>query len=328
MRSLLGKVGATMLVVAGLGSALGIAHAADDWPKKKPITIVFPYAAGPDALHRAMAADMEKTLGQTFIVENKPGAGGALGSGYVANAQPDGYTLLVAFPGPVANYAHTYSSLPYKPLEAFEYIGLITKADVGIVARKDFPANNLEELIAYLRAHPGEVSAAHPGIGSYGHMFELMLAEKADAKLRVVPYSAGTSAMIADLLSGSVDISATFYSSVFDQHVKEGNMKLLGIASAERSKTNPDAQTFKEVGIDLVANSWSGLVAPKGTPKEIVDKLNAAMNKYLESKEAAEAFANYYQEPAPITPEEFTEVVKKEEATWRPIIEKYEIRND
>jgi tripartite-type tricarboxylate transporter receptor subunit TctC len=274
-----------------------------------------------------MAADLEKQLGQTVIVENKPGGGGTVGMSYVAHAKPDGYTFVVGFPGPSANYTNTYSGLPYTPLEDFDYVSQITQGDMVVVARKDFPANTLDELIAYAKEHPGQVSAGHPGIGSYGHMIELMIAEKAGAELKIVPYQ-GTAPILVDLLSGALDVSTDFLSEAYTEHLKAGNMKALGIASPERNATFPDTPTFQQAGMDLVAPLWSGLLAPKGTPEDIIMKMNAAMANFLGSEEAKAAFAKNFQQAKSSTPEELRQMAIREEATWRDIIKKYDIRNN
>jgi tripartite-type tricarboxylate transporter receptor subunit TctC len=316
---------ATLAAAMSLG--IGAGAEAADWPNDKPISIVFPFPAGPDALVRMMAADLEKQLGQTVIVENKPGGGGTVGMSYVAHAKPDGYTFVVGFPGPSANYTNTYSGLPYTPLEDFDYVSQITQGDMVVVARKDFPANTLDELIAYAKEHPGQVSAGHPGIGSYGHMIELMIAEKAGAELKIVPYQ-GTAPILVDLLSGALDVSTDFLSEAYTEHLKAGNMKALGIASPERNATFPDTPTFQQAGMDLVAPLWSGLLAPKGTPEDIVMKMNAAMANFLGSEEAKAAFAKNFQQAKSSTPEELRQMAIREEATWRDIIKKYDIRNN
>jgi len=326
MRNLFKSLGVAALASAALLS-FGAMAEAGEWPTDKPIRIVFPFPAGPDFLVRMLAADLERQLGQTVIVDNKPGAGGTVGMSAVAHAKPDGYTFVAGYPGPSANYTNTYSELPYTPLEDFEYVGQITAGDMVVVARKDFPADTLEELIQYAHEHPGEVSAGHPGIGSYGHMIELMTAEKADAKLRIVPYQ-GTSPILVDLLSGSLDISTDFLSESYTEHLKAGSMKALGIATGKRNPNFPDVQTYQEAGIDLVATVWAGIMAPKGTPKDIIDKMNAAINTFLASDEARETFTKNYQNPSPSTPEEFAKLVVDEEALWRDIIKKYEIRNN
>ncbi len=319
-----------MLAAAGiaLGAMLTMGTAAQaEWPNDKPIRIVFPFPAGPDFLVRLMAEDLEEQLGQTVIVDNKPGAGGTLGMSSVAHARPDGYTFVVGFPGPSANYTNTYRDLPYTPLEDFDYVSQITHGDMVVVARKDFPAETLDELLAYAEEHPGEVSAGNPGIGSYGHMIELMISEQASADLKIVPYQ-GTAPTLVDLLSGSLDISVDFLSEAYTEHLKTGSLKALGIASAERNPDFPDAPTFQEAGVDLVAPLWSGILAPKGTPEDIIEKMNTAIANYLASDEAQEAFAKNYQRATSSTPEELRDMAIQEEATWRDIIEKYDIRNN
>ncbi|MEO1986292.1 MAG: tripartite tricarboxylate transporter substrate binding protein [Martelella sp.] len=329
MTTLFKTIGTAIAAAGAMCIALGptTAALAADWPDAKPIRIVFPFPAGPDFLVRMMAADLEEQLGQTVIVDNKPGAGGTIGMASVAHAKPDGYTFVVGFPGPTANYTNTYTGLPYTPLEDFDYVSQITHGDMVVVARADFPADDLGELLEYAKAHPGEVSAGNPGIGSYGHMIELMMSEQADADLKIVPYQ-GTAPTLVDLLSGSLDISVDFLSEAYTEHLKSGTMKALGIASAERNPDFPDVPTFQEAGVDLVAPLWSGILAPKGTPPAVIAQMNEAIANFLASEEAQAAFAKNYQRATSSTPEELQEMAIREEATWRDIIKKYNIRNN
>lgn len=316
----------TLTVALCLAAAGAVGALAADWPTAKPITLVMPFAAGSDFLARLVAGDLEKRLGQTIIFENRPGAGGAAGTGYGARQAPDGYTLIMAYPGPAANFTNTMKDLPYKPLDDFEHIAQISVGDIILAARKDFPANTLPELIEYMKANPGKVSAGNNGIGSYGHMIELAVAEKAGVDMKVVPYK-GSPAIVTDMLSGSVDITVDFLGDTYMKQLQAGNIKPIAVASAQRAKVLPDVPTFREGGLDLVAAPWSGIMAPKGTPREIVDKVNAAVGEYLKEPEAIAKFGAIGQQTAYTTPEGFHEVVVKEEALWRDIIKKYSISN-
>jgi len=325
MHKTLISIGMSLLAFAGMGTAS--AAMAADWPNDKPITLVHGFAAGSDYLARLLAAALEEGLGQTVIVENRPGAGGAIGTGYVARQPPDGYTLVTAYPGPAANFTNTMPSLPYDPLEDFEHIGQFSVGDMVLVARKDFPATTLEELIAYAQANPGQVSAGNNGIGTYGHMIELALMDSAGIELKLVTYK-GSPAIATDMLSGSIDLSIDYLGDTYIKQIEAGNLKPIAVVSSARAAILPETPTFQEAGIDLVALSWGGIMAPKGTPPEIVAKINEVMRAYLESPEGTEKFRLAGQTVAPTTPEEFHRIVVDEEALWRDIIAKYNIRSE
>ncbi|MWB78688.1 tripartite tricarboxylate transporter substrate binding protein [Pseudooceanicola sp. 216_PA32_1] len=319
MKRLITAVSTALVVTAGAAMA--------EWPDDKPITLIHPFAAGSDYLARLVGAALEERLGQTVIIENRPGAGGAMGTGYAARQRPDGYTLVTSYPGPAANYTNTYKSLPYTPLEDFDYISQMSYGDMVVAARLDFPADTPEELIAYLKAHPGEVSAGNNGIGSYGHMIELAISEEAGVPMRLVPYK-GSPPIVTDMLSGSIDLSVDYLGESYIKHLEAGSIKAIAVVSAQRSKILPDVKTFKEVGIDLTAAPWGGIMAPKGTPPQIIERLNKAMTEYLTDPETIATFARIGQTAAPTTPEEFKKIVADEEAQWRPIIKKYGISNE
>ncbi|MGR3455711.1 Bug family tripartite tricarboxylate transporter substrate binding protein [Pseudooceanicola sp.] len=319
MKRLMTAVSAALFVTAGAAVA--------EWPEDKPITLIHPFAAGSDYLARLVGAALEERLGQTVIIENRPGAGGAMGTGYAARQRPDGYTLVTSYPGPAANYTNTYKSLPYTPLEDFDYVTQMSYGDMVVAARLDFPADTPEELIAYLKAHPGEVSAGNNGIGSYGHMIELAISEEAGVPMRLVSYK-GSPPIVTDMLSGSIDLSIDYLGEAYIKHLEAGSIKAIGVVSAERSKILPEVPTFREAGIDLTAAPWGGIMAPKGTPPEIIARLNKEITEYLREPETVEKFAKVGQTAAPTTPEEFGKIVADEEAQWRPIIQKYGISNE
>ncbi|MFB9948004.1 Bug family tripartite tricarboxylate transporter substrate binding protein [Rhizobium puerariae] len=326
MRKILRSISIALLALAGVSATSG-AGLAGEWPKDKPITLVHAFAAGSDYLARLVAAALEKGVGQTVIVENKPGAGGAIGTGYAARQKPDGYTLVTAYPGPAANFTNTMPGLPYKPLEDFEHIIQFSVGDMVLVARKDFPADNLKDLIAYAREHPSQVSAGNNGIGSYGHMIETAIMDMADIDIKLVSYK-GSPPIVTDMLSGSVDLSVDYLGDAYIKHIEAGTLKPLAVISASRAKILPDIPTLKEAGLDLVAVPWGGIMAPKGTPPAIVRKINEVLTEYLKSEDAIRKFAVAGQIAAPTTPEAFHKIVVDEEALWRDIIAKYKIRSE
>ncbi|CDN57416.1 Extra-cytoplasmic solute receptor (plasmid) [Neorhizobium galegae bv. officinalis bv. officinalis str. HAMBI 1141] len=326
MRRILTSIGLALLAFAGVNAASSAGLAAE-WPKDKPVTLVHAFSAGSDYLARLVAAALEKGIGQTVIVENKPGAGGAIGTGYVARQKPDGYTLVTAYPGPAANFTNTMPGLAYKPLQDFEHIIQFSVGDMVLVARKDFPANNFSELITYVKEHPSQVSAGNNGIGSYGHMIETAIMDMAGIDIKLVSYK-GSPPIVTDMLSASLDLSVDYLGDAYIKHIEAGTLKPLAVISANRVKILPNVPTLKEAGLDLVAVPWGGIMAPKGTPPAVVKKINDVLTEYLKSDDAIRKFAVAGQVPAPTTPEEFHRIVVDEEALWRNIITKYKIRSE
>ena len=314
-----------LAIAAGILATLSATGALADWPDDKPITIVHPYAAGSDAVMRLTAAGLEKRLGQTIIFENRPGAGGAIGTAYLARQAPDGYTLGTAYPGPTANYINTRGNLPYDPHEDFSYISRVSYSDIVLAVRKDFPADTLEELIAYMKAHPGEVSAGNNGPGSYGHMVELAFRDMAGVDFKVVPYN-GSNAIVTDMLSGSLDMTVDFVGDAYMKQLQAESIKPIAIASERRSALLPDTPTFREAGVEITATPWGGIMAPKGVPKEIVEKINLALKDVLADPELIKRLAAIGQTAAYTSPDEFRQIVVGEEEVWRPIIKKYDIK--
>lgn len=308
-----------------MAAALGGARA--EWPNDKPITIVHAFAPGGDALQRLVAESLQAKLGQTVVFENKPGAGGATGTGWVARQPADGYTLVTAYPGPAANYTNTYKSLPYKPLEDFEHIAQISQGDMALTVRKDFPAKTLQELIDYAKANPGKVTFGNVGIGSYGHMIELAFAELAGIEVKMIPYK-GSGPLVVDMLSGSIDASIDYFGETYLKQIEAGSIRSLAIASEQRNPNFPDLPTFKDLGIAFAAAPWAGIMAPKGTPKPIIDKLNAAIGEIVNAEGMAEKMKTFGQRPAFTSPEAFHQIVLDEEAKWRDIIKKHNISNE
>jgi tripartite-type tricarboxylate transporter receptor subunit TctC len=303
----------------------GMARA--EWPNDKPITVIHAFAPGGDALQRMVADAMQKTLGQTVVFENRPGAGGATGTAYGARQPADGYTLITAYPGPAANYTNTYKSLPYKPLEDFEHIAQISVGYMGLSVRKDFPAKTFDEFIAYARENPGKVSFGNVGIGSYGHMIQLALTELAGIDVKMIPYK-GSGPLVVDMLSGSVDASIDYIGETYIKQFEAGSIRPLAVVSEKRAPDYPDVPTFKESGINFAASPWAGIMAPKGTPKEIVDKINAAIGEFVKSDGIEAKMKPFGQSPAFTTPAEFHQIVVDEEAKWRDIIKKHNISNE
>ncbi|HWT29612.1 MAG TPA: tripartite tricarboxylate transporter substrate-binding protein, partial [Propylenella sp.] len=279
-----------LLLAAALVAMAGTALAQDDYPNK-PITFVVPFSAGgpTDTVTRLIADAMGKHLGQQAVVQNVTGAGGTLGAGEVAAAAPDGYTLRMHHVG-MSTAPSLYSSLPYNPLEDFELIGLVTEVPMTIIARKDFEPNTLQELIDHVKANGENVTYAHAGVGAASQLCGLLFQEAIGAKVTEVPYQ-GTGPALTDLVGGQVDFMCDQTTNTTGQ-IKAGEVKAYAITSPERNDALPDLQTTAEAGLaDLNVSIWHGLYAPKGTPPEIVQKLNEALKAALKDPSVAERFA-------------------------------------
>ena len=264
------------LALALAGAAF--AACAQDYPSR-PITMVMPYAPGGpgDAITRVFAASMQKTLGQTIVVDNTAGASGAIGTAKVARSKPDGYTLLMIHVSHATNLA-MFKNLTYHPVDDFEPIGSATTGPMLVLARNDFPAKDLNAFVAYVKANPSKISLAHAGVGSASHLCGLMLMSTLKVKLNEIPYK-GTGPALNDLMGGQVDILCDQTSGTVPA-VKGGKIKAYAAAGLVRVPSLPDVPAIAEAGVEGfdIAISF-GLYAPKGTPKPVLDQLSAALQK-------------------------------------------------
>jgi tripartite-type tricarboxylate transporter receptor subunit TctC len=249
-----------------------LAHA-QDYPSR-PIRVIVPFSPGGavDGPMRLIAQELGKRLGQPVVVENKPGAGATIGSDVAAKSPPDGYTLLLASQTNAIS-ATLYSKLPFDPVEDFTPVTLIGREPGVVVVNPAVPAKTLQEFIAYVKAHPGEVNYASSGNGSGQHLFAALLASKTGMKMNHVPYR-GSGQATTDLLSGVVAMAIPGTAGMVG-HIKAGKLRPLAVTGAKRSPQLPDVPTVMESGIpDYEAYVWMGLLAPKGTPPAIVERLN------------------------------------------------------
>lgn len=292
------------------------------WPAK-PVSLVVPFAAGgpTDVVARSLAASMSKTLGQTVLVENKLGAGGTVAAAFVARAQPDGYTFFIHHNG-MATSTALYRKLAYNPLTDFEYVSQAVDVPMTLLARKDFPANNLQELIAYVKANQAKINLANAGLGAVSQLCGLMFERAIGVKLTAVPFQ-GTAPAMNALLGGQVDILCDQTTQTIPQ-IKAGSVKFYGVTTKNRIKALPDAPTLAEQGLkDFEVLVWHGIYAPKGTPKPILDKMNAAVRAALKDPEVMKRMADLGAEIAPdskLTPEGLQTWLKSEIDKWGPVI--------
>ena len=306
--------------------ACGVAQA-QDYPTK-PVKVFVPFPAGgsADILARLISQGLSDKFGQQFVVENRAGAAGNLGTDALAKATPDGYTVGLSTSGPLANNKFLYKSMPYDPERAFAPIILVGEIPLVIVANPSVPAKNLKEFIELARANPGKNSVGHPGNGTIGHLALELMKANTKADLLAVPYKGDTPAM-ADLLGGTIQAIAAPVSA-FIPNINAGKLVALAVTSRTRFQGLPNVPTALELGIDLDASVWFAMVAPAGTPKAIVDKVNQEANRIINSPEGRAKLAQFGAIPAGGAPDQLAAKVATDSAKWKRVIESANIRLD
>ncbi len=301
---------------------------ADEWPQK-PVRIVVPFAAAstPDILARVLADRLAANLKQPFIVDNKPGAGGMVGTDAIAKATPDGYTFGVSITGPLVNNTLLYKSMAYEPFRDLAPITLAVNQPCVLVASKDFNATGLQEAIAELKRSPGKYSYASLGNGTMAHLSMELVAARSGTQIVQVPYP-GSSQAVAALVAGDVGLGCMPAAAVMSL-VKAGRLKAIGVASRNRSPLLPDIRTLAEQGLpEFEANAWIGVVAPAATPAPILARIHAEVVKVLMQPDVREALHARLMEPVGNSPEQFAAFMREELERWGPIIRKNNIKLD
>jgi tripartite-type tricarboxylate transporter receptor subunit TctC len=288
-----------------------------------PITLIVPYApgGGNDVLARAVAEPMAKVLGQPLVIENHGGAGGSVGTRQVAKAAPDGYTLGLGGTGTLAIDPTLYPNAGYDPRKDFAPIGLIATSPLIILVNQSLPARNVQELIALAKAQPGKLNYASAGTGSGIHLGTVLFADTAGIDLTHIPYK-GSGPALTDLLGGHVQV---YFSSLPPAVglVKEGKLRALGVTGLKRSASFPDVPTVAEQGLPgFEAVLHYGIVAPAGTPRPIIDKLNAALRAALGDPKVHGHIATEGAEPLPTSPDEYAADIDREETKWSKLVKK------
>jgi tripartite-type tricarboxylate transporter receptor subunit TctC len=270
---------------------------------------------------RALGQAMSKTLGQTVIIENKLGAGGTVAAASVAKAAPDGYTLFIHHNG-MATAPSLYRKLTFNPLTDFEPISQAVDVPMTLLGKKDLPANNLQELIAYLKANSAKVNLAHAGLGAVSHLCGMLFRQAIGVELQTVPYQ-GTAPAMNALLGGQVDVLCDQTTNTV-QHIKGGTVKLYGVTTPQRIKALPDAPTLAEQGLkDFSVVVWHGIYAPKGTPQPVIQKVNEAVRAALKDPTVLQRLTELGAEVVPdskLTPEGLRSWLKKEIDVYAPVI--------
>lgn len=314
------KIAPLALVAAlcvGSAAAPALAQSFPD----RPLTVVVPFPPGgaSDSTARLLLPKMQEKLGQPVVVDNRPGANGATGAQHVKNAPADGYTLLVGSIGVYAINPALNPKLGYAPGKDFDLLTVAVRTPNVLVANPDFPANTVQELVAYLKKNPDKVTFASSGAGSSDHLTAALFWQLTGTTGIHVPYKGGGPA-IADLIAGHSDVSFQNLGAVAS-HIKAGKLKVLGVTAAARNPVLPDVPTMKEAGVDgLDVYSWQAAAAPKGLPPEVSRKVLDALAAALADPAVKEKFNGLGFEIVANTPEQFAAFQKAEEDRWRQVV--------
>ncbi len=307
-------------VLMSAAAALTAASAcAQGWPEK-PVRVVVAFTAGgtTDILARNVGQHLSERLKQTFVIDNKPGAGGNLGTEMVVRAPADGYTLIVNSVGPIAVNPTLYPKLAYNPLT--ELVPIVQIADVPnvLVVHPSLPVKTLEEFVGFAKANPGKLNCSSTGIGTSSHLSCYILGKRAGLEITHVPYKGADA--LRDLLAGRVQFMFATIPSV-RQHIEKGNLRALAVSSAQRSRSLPDVPTVAERGFPgFEAGSWFGFFAPKGTPQEVISTLNKHVNEIIAVPATEAALVKEGADPVGGTPQQFAQFVQREFEKWRVVV--------
>ena len=287
----------------------------------KPIRLIIPFtpAGITDTSGRYIAEQLTNKLGQSVVVENHPGASGNIGTAMVANAEPDGYTLLLAFDGTMVINPNVFSKVNFDTIKDFAPIGKIGDAILILVANNNFPGKTLSEVISIAKKEPNGLSYGTSGTGGTPHIAGELLKQKTGANLVHIPYKGGGQALI-DVLGGSIPLVYTAVAGA-NQYISSGKLTAIAVSSSKRALSMPNVPTFMESGVDnFEVSSWVGILAPAKTPKSIIDRLNKALNEILQTPEAKERLNNMGVLATPGTPEQFGNQLKTDLARYKNIV--------
>jgi len=296
------------LLLLGIFSGPGFAAYPD-----QPIHLIVPFAPGgsADIMARLMAQQLNGELGQSLIVENKPGAGGNIGGAFVAHASPDGYTVLLAAAGPTVINPSLYKRMPFDPSKDLAPVTLIEREHNLMVVNPSVPAKNLEEFIAYAKSHSGQLTFGSPGNGSPAHLAGELLNQMADLHLQHIPYK-GSAPALTDLIAGHISLMIDNMPALLPA-VKNGSLRAIAVASEHRAEAAPDIPTFEEAGLKgYVVTAWKGLMVPAKTPAPVIERLRDAVVKVLAKPDVRQRLLDLGAEPVGSTPAEFGAQISEE----------------
>lgn len=305
-----------LALIGALALSTAQAQGVSDYPTK-PVSVIvgFPPGTATDTVTRVICERLTARLGKTFIVDNRPGQGGSMGAAAAANAAPDGYTLVVSATAPLAINPNLYAKLSYDPRRDFAPIGLLSWLPYALVTNPRTGFNSLQEMLVYARANPDKLTYASIGNGGTSHLLMSMLLQQTGTKIVHIPYK-GSAQSQTDLIAGLVDMTFDTMVSVMP-HVKSGRLKALATSGISRSQFAPEIPTVDEQGVPgFDAGAWLGLLAPAGTPKPIIDRLNKELNLILDEPETRKRLLGIGSELLKSTPEEFAAHIRSEYAKW------------
>jgi len=321
---MLGTVVKVLAIALAAGAPL--AAGAQAWPAKPVRMLVpFPPGGGVDFAARIVGKHLSDRLGQQVVIENRAGANGIIALEALKGAAPDGYTIAAASNGPLVINPAMYVRLPYDPLRDFVAVGSLVSFPLLLVVHPSVPANSVHEVIALARARPGALTFSSPGVGNGSHLAAELFAAMANVQLVHVPYK-GTAPAATALLAGEVALAFSSIPTVLP-HVRAGKLRALGVGNATRVPSLPEFPTIAESGVPgYEAFSWAGVIAPTGTPRDVVVRLNREIGQVLRQKDVADQLANEGTIPTPDSPEEFAAYIKSELGKWSAIVQLAKIK--
>jgi tripartite-type tricarboxylate transporter receptor subunit TctC len=305
--------------LAFAASVVSLSAMAQNWPEKN-VNVIVPWPPGgpSDIAARPWAKQLTETLDKTFIIDNRAGGGGNIGTAAVVRSQPDGYTLLITSSAPIVINPSVYKGMSFDPLKDLAPISNLLRAPLVLVANPNLPAKNLKELIAYIQSKKGSFSFGSSGNGTPQHLTGELFNSVQKLEMGHVPYK-GSAPAISDLLGGHIPIMFDSTIAIMP-HIKSGKVRPIAITSSKRSPLLPDVPTFAELGIPQIESyAWYGLFAPAKTPKAVIDKINAETIKFMKSPEFAKVRAETGSDLLADTPENFTKFVHAESAKWSKV---------
>jgi len=309
-------------------SFFAMGAAAQIYPSR-PVRMIVPFASGggSDTVARVISQALSASLGQGFVVENRTGAGGAIGADAVAKSAPDGYTLLLGSTSEIVHLVNVSTKVPYDPIKDFAPVGLVGSVPMALTVSEALPVSSVQDLVKLAKAQPGKLSFGSGGTGTTTHLAVELFAATMGIKMTHVPYK-GSGAIIPDLLNGNLQLGMPLLPAILPQ-ASSGKVKILAVSTARRAPSLPNTPTLQEAGVKGYDTTlWTGILAPAGTPREIVMKLNAAIVKALHDPAVKERFLSDGAETVGGTPEEFAALIGAELKKWGRVIKEAHIKAD